>query len=176
MIDFDELVRQEEAGHLILGVDRAFARRFYTNVPLREIEARTGEGPYLEKTVIYSAFVGGPLLLLASLAQSLWVLGYWSALFIPVAAVVWVVVHADSVRARAAMTTVSLVVAATAIGFGVSHGSIRFSWALALTYAASLWLSRLLYVSATFFLRAFVLRNRGAWEWLQGQFVVREVR
>jgi hypothetical protein len=174
MVEFDDLVRREAAGELLIGVDRPFARRFYTDVSLREVEARTGEAPYFEKMIVYFAFVGGPLVLLASLAQSVWLLGWWSVLFIPIAVVVWVGVYGDSARAGARMTFISLLVVACAIGFAISPGSSRPGWGLAFTYSAGLWLARLLYVSATSFLRGFVLRNRRAWEWLQEHMVIRE--
>ncbi len=175
MVEFDELVRGEAAGQLLIGVDRAFARRFYTDVSLREIETRTGEAPYVEKMVVYCAFVGGPLVLLASLAQSAWLLGWWSALFIPLAAAVWAGVYGNSARASARMRFISLILVSCAIGFALSAGSLRVGWGLALTYSAALWLARLLYVSATSFLRGFVLRNRRAWEWLEEHVVLKEV-
>lgn len=174
MIDFDELVRREASGQVVVGVDRPFARRFYTDLPVREIEAQTGEAPYFEKMVVYAAFIGGPLLLLVSLAESIWVLGWWSALFIPLAVIVWAVVYVNSPKARAGMTAISLIVVVSAIGFGVSNGS-RPEWGLILTYVSALWLSLLLYVAATSFLRGFVLRNRRAYEWIQEHLIVREV-
>jgi hypothetical protein len=175
VIDFDDVVSREASGKLLIGVDRPFARGFYTDVPLREVEARTGEAPYFEKGVVYLAFVGGPLLLVVSLVRSAWVLGWWSALFVPLAAVVWAGVYGDSARATSRMRVISLILVVSGIGFGLSADSTRGNWGLALTYTAALWLSRLLYVSATSFMRAFVLRNRRAWEWLQEHMVLKEV-
>ena len=176
MMDFDELVRKEAAGQLLLGVDRAFARRFYTDVPLREIEAKTGEAPYFEKAVVFLAFLGGPFTLLGSLILSVWVLGWWSGLFIPLAMLVWFGNHGDSARATARLRVISGILAICGCGFMTSYGLARSRWGLAFTFVAALWLSRLLYVSATSFLRGFVLRNRRAWEWLHEQFVLRHVQ
>ena len=176
MMDFDELVRREAAGQVLLGVDRAFARRFYTDVPLREIEAKTGEAPYFEKAVVFLALVGGPITLFGSLILSTWALGWWSALFIPIAAVIWVGAHGDSARATARLRTISVIFAICGFGFTMSDGLARTRWGMALTFAAAVWLSRLLYASATSFLRGFVLRNRRAWEWLHEQLVVRQVQ
>jgi len=175
MMEFDEVVRREAAGQVLVGVDRTFARRFYTGVPLRQIEERTGEGPYFEKMVIYLAFFGGPLALLASLFLSIWILGWWSALLIPVAVVVWIGFHANSARGAARIHFTSLILISCVLALVFSGGPNRERWGLALTYTTALWLSRLLYASATSFLRAFALRNRLAWEWIQEHLIVREV-
>ena len=176
MLDFDDLVRREADGSVLLGVDRTFARRFYTNVSLNEIEARTGQTPYFEKAVIYTALVGAPVLLLLSVIRSPWVIGWWSALSIPVAVLIWIGFYGDSARAGARLRVISVVVVGVGIGTLVTDGQTRAVWFLGFVYASALWLTRLLYISATSFLRALVLQNRRAWEWLHEQFVLRDAR
>jgi len=44
-----EIVKLEGQGRLALGIDRAFARKFYTDVPLATIAEKTGGTVYLEK-------------------------------------------------------------------------------------------------------------------------------
>lgn len=176
MLDFDDLVQREKDGSVLLGVDRTFARRFYTDVALKEIEAKTGQAPYFEKTVVYAAFVGAPILLFLTLVRALWVLGWWSALGIPVAMAIWIGFYSDSARATARLRLIAFEVAASGIAALFTDGSARAVWFLAFMFTSALWLSRLLYVSSTSFLRSTVLENRRAWEWLHQEFVIKETR
>jgi hypothetical protein len=89
MTDHDQVVEQERAGKLLIGVDRAFARRFYTDVALKTIEERTGEAPYFEKLVVMGAFIGEHLALLGAAVLAVLVTGWWSILLIPAGLIGW---------------------------------------------------------------------------------------
>lgn len=64
----EEMIRLEEIGKLLIGVDRTLARKFYTDVSCSEIARETGESPYCEKTVVMGSLVLGPIALVASIA------------------------------------------------------------------------------------------------------------
>jgi hypothetical protein len=166
MPDFEEVVRREADGSLLVGVHRSLARQFWTEVPLKEIEARTGEAPYAQKAIVYLAFVGGPVLLLASLIRAPWVFGWWAALGIPLGLVSWIAFYGGSARATGGLGAITVVWLAIAGVTAFNHGTAKATWLLALLYASALWLSRLLYVASTSFFRYLVLHNRRAWDWL----------
>lgn len=88
-VSFEEIVRLETNGQLLIGIDRAFARRFYTNLPLRTVEEHTDEAPYFEKAFVMGAFVGGPLALAASAIYAVFVISWWSVLIIPIGTLIW---------------------------------------------------------------------------------------
>ncbi len=60
-LEHAEIVRDEDAGHLLIGIDRPVARKFYTDMSISSIEAETGEAPYLEKLLVFTCFIGGPI-------------------------------------------------------------------------------------------------------------------
>jgi hypothetical protein len=166
MIDFDEVIRREADGSLLVGVHRSVAQQFWAEVPLKEIEIRTGEAPYTQKAIIYLAFVGGPVLLLASIVRAPWVIGWWAALGIPLGLVFWIGFHGNSGRPTGRLGTITVAWMVVAAGTAFSQGRAEAAWQLGLLYVSSLWLSRLLYVASTSFFRYLVLHNRRAWEWL----------
>jgi hypothetical protein len=166
MPDFDEVVRREADGSLLVGIHRSTARKFWTDVPIKDIEAHTGERPYAQKAIVYFAFVGGPVVLLASLIRAPWVLGWWAVLCIPLSLLIWVGFYAKSGIASGRLRAITVVLLAVATATASVPGTAKAAWQLALLYTTSLWLSRLLYVASTSFFRYLVLNNRRAWEWL----------
>jgi hypothetical protein len=173
-LDFEEVVRRERSGGLLVGVDRAFARRFYTNVPLRVVEEQTGEAPYLEKGLVLAAFVGGPVALLLSAAGAVFAVGWLGALVIPVGLLLWFGYYSTSSRGAARLTTISAVLIAAAVLTVIDWMPGRGIWGLVLLYSAALWLGRFVYSGSTGFLRAFVLRNPQAFTWLREHLTLRE--
>lgn len=175
-LPFDEVVRRARYGQLMVGVDRFFARRFYTDVSLIIVQEHTGEAPYLEKALVLGAFVGGPLALLASAVLAVLVVGWWSALAIPLGSLLWFSYYGMSSRGGARLTSVSFLLVAAAVLYALSSSENRPLWGLASLYLAALWLGRFVYSGSTALLRGFVLRNPKAFEWLRDHLVLRELR
>jgi hypothetical protein len=173
--NFEEVVSRARTGELLIGVDRGFARRFYTGVSVGVVEEHTGEAPYTEKGLVLAAWVGGPVALLVSAALTPFVIGWWSALAIPVAGLVWIAYFTSSSLGGARLTVVSILLVAAAALCAMSLWPGRGIWALVFLYVAALWLVRFVYIGSTLFLRAFVLRNRKAFEWLEEFLMLREV-
>jgi hypothetical protein len=170
-------VRAERDGQLVVGVDRVFARRFYTDVPLQSVQEHTGEAPYMEKALVWGAFLGGPLLLVGSSVLLVFALKWWwSVLAIPLSGLVWVAYYSMSSRGDARLRLVSLVVVAVAVCGLATTRETRLLWLAAIIYAIALWLGRFVYVGSTTLLRAFVLRNSRAFEWLRGNLILRPAR
>ena len=51
--DYRTFVQAACDGRILVGVDRVFARRLYTGVPISVIRTATGEPPYIEKLVVW---------------------------------------------------------------------------------------------------------------------------
>ncbi len=168
------LVSRIEAGSLLIGVDRSMARKLYTDVPLSHIEAETGEAPYFEKIVVFGAFVGGPVLLLASFAMAVVAFSWWAALAIPVSIVVYFVFASASSMPKQGMAGPSVLLALALFGFYSNWLPTNYIAGYVLLVLFALWNARLVYVAGTYFVRGFVLRNRRAYEFLAPHIQLRE--
>ncbi len=162
--DYKTLVESAYDGRVVVGVDRAFARKLYTDVATSAIEEATGEAPYVEKLVVWFAFVAAPVAMLGSTVAAAFAFGWWALVIIPAALVWWMFNKSMSVRGGSPIWFLTLlVVAAVGVHFVKLLPSPWMSGFLAL-FALAMWCDRLLYWASTFFLRALVLRNRQALE------------
>jgi hypothetical protein len=172
--DHAEIIARETRGELVIGIDRTFARRLYTDVSLRDIERETGEAPYVEKLIVMGAFVGSPLMLMASSAAAIFVL-HWSALLaIPLGLLSWILFKLRSPLGQASLVPISILLGALAICWVLNVDGRGQCFAVLTGYALALWLDRLLYTASTFLLRALISRNARAFTWLKEHFVIRE--
>jgi hypothetical protein len=171
--DHARLVQREARGEVRVGVDRVLARRFYTDTPLPTILEQTGEKPYLEKGVVMTAFVAGPLFLIATLVLGIFVLRWWMILAGPAAVIGWALFYMNSPRGGARLAVISvLVLLAVALAVLDPLENRRLEL-LFVVYLIALWLTRFLYSASTAFLRRFVLRNARAYAWLKPDLVIR---
>jgi len=164
--EYQAIVSRIQTGSLLIGIDRSMARKFYTDVPLSRIEEQTGEAPYFEKAVVFGAFIGGPLALLASFVMAVFAFGWGAVLAIPASVVLYFIFTGASSMPRNGMAgiTVLLVLALASLYLNWFPSSYM-AW-YAVLIAAALWSARLIYSAATVFIRAFVVRNRRAFEFL----------
>jgi hypothetical protein len=159
--EHSQIVREESDGNLLIGIDRSFARKFYTDVPNRVVEEQTGETPYVAKFIVLVCLIASPLCFLAAAVLSVIYFAWWSILIIPVAAVLWLLYSGASSAGTTRIIGISIF-AVAAIALQVFH---PISWSFTpflLVLSLALWLNRFMYVAATFFLRAFVIRNHRA--------------
>ena len=163
-------VSRVERGDVLVGIDRPFARQFYTKVRLSEIAERTGESPVFEKAVVMGAWIGGPLALLGSFVLFVRAFGVWAVALCPVALASWVVFSSMSTAGRGRLRVISVLTIAAGVYWASGPSVVA---ATILVFAVALWLTRVMYVSATFFLRAFVVRNARAYDWLEQHLVIR---
>ena len=96
--EYQRFVASVYAGRSIVGVDRQYARKLYTDIPFSAIEAKTGEGPTLEKTVVWATVIASPLLLVACFALAISAFGWWSLIVITACASAWLMNGAMSVE------------------------------------------------------------------------------
>ncbi len=167
-----EIARDEAEGRLSIGIDRALARKFFTDTPLRSIQQATGEAPYVEKLLAYVLFVGGPVALVVALVLSVIYFGWWSIAIVPLAVSAWIGYYGASSRGDSGLGGITAVMLAVL----ALHIFNPFSWHGTLFYVflvLALWLSRCLYVASTLFLRAFVVRSYRAFAMLSDTLVVK---
>jgi hypothetical protein len=160
MHDFDELVRRERAGELVVGIDRDFARKFFTDLKLAQVEASIGERPYIQKAIVMAAFVGGPLTFLVASVLAARATGWWAVLTIAAALMMWLSSYAAALRGAGLQLTTTVLVAGV-VAYAVVGGNASRYWAIGVMYASSLWCPHIMFRVATFFVRGLVLGNQG---------------
>lgn len=172
--EYRVFVSQVNSGALLIGVDRAIARKFYTDIPLSKIEEETGEAPYFEKMVVWFAFISAPIALLASFVLSLLAFRWWAVLAIPLSVILYFFFQGQSSMPGRGMLGISILLALS-VGtlFTGFFSSKLVPWYL-IAVVFALWASRIVYCAATTFLRSFVLRNQRALEFIREHIHVRE--
>jgi len=173
--EYRNFVARASSGELLIGVDRTVARRFYTDIPVSRIEEETGEARYLEKMVVWFAFLGAPIALLASFVLSVLAFRWWAVLAIPLSVLVYFVYSGESSMPRRGMLGISILLA-LAIGslFTGFFTSLFVPWYL-IAVVFALWALRLVYCAATAFLLAFCLGNHQALEFMRQHIQVKDI-
>lgn len=169
-----EIIREEEEGKLLIGIDPSLARKFYTDMSIKFIESKTGEPPYLETILVYILMLGSPIALLGACALAVIHFQWWSIAIIPALMLLWIGYHVISSRGTARSGFITLVTIAVIAVHIIDP--LGLGWTLFLVFAAlSLWFSRTLYTASTFFLRGFVIRNYRAFDFLEDAIVIKRV-
>ena len=174
--EYKTFVEQADSGELLIGIDRALARKFYTDIPSSKIEEETGERPYFEKMVVWFAFLSAPIALLASFVLAVLAFQWWAALAIPLSIVIYFGFYGQSSMPRGGMLGVSLLLALAISSLFIGFFSAPFPPWYFITVSYSLWATRLLYCAATVLLRAFVLRNQRALEFMSEHIQIRKTQ
>ncbi len=173
-MEHKELIELEQQGKLLIGVDRVMARKFYTDIPMSTIEEKTGEVPYFEKMTIWFAFLFGPIALISSIVLGFFAFGWWGIISLLICPIVYLTYSSSSVIGGSKLTGISILFL---IAAGVHFfGNFNYPWitGFAGVFLFSLWCIRLLYCSATFLLRNFVIRNGRAYDYLSEYLVIRQ--
>lgn len=160
--EYERFVQAVHARRTLIGVDRAFAKKLYTSVPMDTMERTIGEVPYFEKGIVCCAVFASPVLLFAAIVLSVFGIGWWAMLAAPIATAAWIFNRKRSASDEAgiALLTLSLLAPVVLPLFGWV-GSAWVLGALA-SFLLALWCDRLIYVASSSFLRKQVLRNRRA--------------
>ena len=161
--EYSALVPSANDGRLLIGVDRIFARRLYTETPTSAIEEATGEAPYFEKLVVWSAYIVSPLGMLISAILAAFAFRWWALLVVPMALILSVI---NSISARRGSSSIWFLNVAVVAAVSVHFLRLANPWlsGFIATFAFAMWCKRFLYWVATSFLRAFALRNQRALE------------
>ncbi len=143
------IVMMEGDGRLAIGIDRVFARKFYTDVPLTRIAQETGEKIYFEKTLIWVLFLAVHCGFVATALFSVLAFKWWRFLVIPGCVFLWFFYASQSVRGTSKAWFISAMLLAA---FVTAFTQIIASY-IALFFLAfilTLWITRLLYLLSTF--------------------------
>lgn len=172
--EYKALVQSAYDNRILIGVDRIFARRLYTNISTSTIHTITGETPYIEKFVIWFAFLASPIAICMGVFAAVFGFRWWAFIVVPGALLLWMLNRSMSVRGGSSMWFLTLIlVTAVSLHFMKLLSSPWMSGFIAI-FAFALWCDRLLYCASTFFLRAFVLRNPRALEAFGEGITIRE--
>jgi hypothetical protein len=170
-----ELVKLVEEGGILIGVDRTVARQLFTDVSLTTIQEMTGETPYLEKILIMSAFILGPVALITSVALAFVAFGWWGLISLLLCPGIYGLYQSSSSLGGARLLMITaIVVLAGLLHFSGIFGAPWITGFIAV-FLFSLLCIRFVYSGATFMYRAFAIRNRRAFEFLSGGLSIKHV-
>ena len=172
--EYKDLVTKTNSGALLIGIDRAIARKFYTDIPLSKIEAETGEAPYFEKMIVWSAYLAAPIALLTSFVLAVFAFRWWAVLAIPLSIAVYFVYSGQSSMPSRGMLGISLLLALASGILFTDFLNLPFVTWYAFSIVLALWASRLVYCASTALLRAFVSRNIRAFDFMSEHIHMRE--
>jgi len=173
--EHEQLVKMARDGRILIGVEPAVARRFFTDPSSENLRKAVGESVAFQRLVVLACLLLGPVSLMMSWVLAVFAFGWWGILAGLVALLAWA-----SYNGRASMGKQRIIGTAWFLALAIAAGFLgdtylRFQiWLVAV--AASFFFSRLTYYSAVGFVRSLVLRNRLAFELLSEKaLVVRQV-
>ncbi len=168
--EHDQLVSDESAGKLLIGIDRPVARRFFTDVKHRLIAEKIQERIYFERIVVQMAFYFSWIFPLTSIYFAIDGFGWWSFLIYPLSLIYWFSHLSGSSRGDSRIFSSSILLVSTAILVVIIDINTSIILFLSI-FAVSLFLGRLAYTISTFFLRTLVIRNRFAFDLLKDEAI-----
>ncbi len=172
--EYNDLVAKTNSGALLIGIDRAIARKFFTDIPLSKIEEETGEALYFEKTIVWSVYLAAPIALLTSFVLAVFAFRWWAVLAIPLSVVVYFIYTGQSSLPNRGMLGISLLLALASGILFTDFLNLPFVTWYAFSIVFALWASRLVYCASTALLRAFVLRNIRAFDFMAEHIHIRD--
>lgn len=167
------LAHEVTAGSIEISISRSMARQFYTMTPTAEIKSKTGQSQLAGKLIVWLGLFFTPLLFTLSALLIIYFYGWWAAINIPLAGILW------SVIAGFLNPTGSWVPMSVALVFFVAlalSNLIAPSLALPLlAWTASLWVNRMTYHFAALFLTRLVVKSSAAFELLEEHISIKKV-
>ena len=170
-----QLIQQERLGQVLIGVDRAAARKFFTDTDHASVQAAVGESLYLSRIVVKISFILSYFLLVLAVGAGVWAFRWWALAIVPLIIVLWSGYLAGSSLGNAGLGLALSAAAAAAVTYFLAPLS-ESTKVCFLLVAGALFFTRFTYTSSTFFLRALAIRNWKALATLEGNgLVVRQV-
>jgi hypothetical protein len=151
-----EIVASEAEGRLLVGIDRASARQFFTQTDGSSMATITGEHLYAQIILVKTAVVLANLLPFVAAGLAVAAFGWWALLIGPATIVLCLFFFNTSRIGGVGLGfPASIFVAAAVSFFAAPLPAFARWWLLAL--AAAIFFARFMYVAATVFLRHLVL-------------------
>ncbi|MDQ7839183.1 MAG: hypothetical protein RDU59_11915 [Thermodesulfobacteriota bacterium] len=157
--NYQGFVKQAERGEILIGIEPALARKFFTDTEHKAIQQEIGEALFIERFFVKAVWLLEFISLLAGVVASIFALGWYSAIAIPVMIVgVFILGGKASMGTQKIGGAVFLVIFCFFLAFYFREkGPALFLWLVLLPMPY--FFARLTYKLATFFLRALSLRN-----------------
>ncbi len=170
----EAFVDQVRSGKIRVTVNRLMARKFFTRIPIGLIQKETEESLYIEKGLIWAAYLTGPVLLAASVAAGFVTFGLRGFLFLIGGLLVYGLYSSASMRDRAGLIPITAALVVTVITHLFNSGPHTGWTKFAILFIAALWSVRFVYAGSAWFLRLFVLRNAKAFNYLRKYLEIHE--
>ncbi|MGB3979417.1 MAG: hypothetical protein WBK73_10520 [Tepidanaerobacteraceae bacterium] len=176
-LEYKSMVEAAEKGEILVGVDRALARKLFTETKnrFREFESIINESLRLQRAISLIAFVSSPILVLLTSILAIIALGWWALLGVPIIFFIWLYYKSLSVRGGAGLKAISFFVIFAILIFVANPFLWNIQYLFLLPFIISLWLERFLYCYTTHQLRTLVLRNKKAYELFKNGIIIRNV-
>mgnify|MGYP006436845091 CR=1 FL=1 len=172
--DQNEDVQLEEQAKFLIGVDRIMARKFYIDIPISEIEEKTGEAPYFEKAIVWFSYLIAPVALISSIILIFIGLRWWGIFGLFICPLIYSKYASSSMVDGSKLIFITLLLLTSLIVHFFGDLNVPWITGAATLFIFALWCVRLLYCSSTYLLRAFVIRNEKAFEWLSKYLVIKD--
>ena len=162
MPSFEEIVGLWQQGKLLIGVDRALARKFFMDVSISEVVENTGEAPYFEKMIIWLAFLAGYIGIITSIILGFFAFGWLgvvSLIFCPMFFFYYLSLSSTP-KSKLTIITICLILS-IGVNFFIDFNYLWIARFISV-FLFSLWFARLLYCCSAIFFRNFVTWDGGS--------------
>lgn len=175
-INHEEIVRKEEKGEILIGIDPAVARQFFTETNHRDIQEEIGEPLFIERFFVKVFFYVSWLSLLAGVVVCVLAIKWYCTIAIPLMLVSGFILSGKaSMGKQKLFFPFSLVIIASILAYFLKGRGIEVSIRITLL-PLPYFFAQLTYKSATIFLRSLSIRNEKAFNLLyQKGIFLREV-
>ncbi|MDP2898516.1 MAG: hypothetical protein Q8Q12_18410 [bacterium] len=167
----EDFVRAAAAGHILIGIEPALARRFFTNIDRRTLEQKVGAPLTVQRLLVKTAWLLEWISLLAGMIASVVALGWYAAIAVPVMAVASFILGGMASYGRQRMRgAICLVLLAVSLAYALRHeGPALVVWLalLPLPY----FFARLTYKLGTALLRRLCLKSERVFNLLSGRAI-----
>ncbi len=160
-----------ESGKILVGIDPAVARKFFTDTSASLVEEQIGEPISTERIIVKAALFAGPIALLVSFYYAVVSFGWWAIAVIPVSVILWGSHAGRASIGRPRLWWMTMLLAGLT-WLMISDPSSHYRWLVAIIGA--MYLDRVKYRAAVIFLHALVVRNEKAYELLAETLILRE--
>jgi hypothetical protein len=170
-ISYQNIVKQAERGEILVGVEPALARKFFTDTSHKTIQQEIGEALYIERFSVKAVWVLEFISLLAAIITSVFALGWYSAIAIPLMIIGLFMLGGMASMGKQRMGgALSLVIICSILAYVFREkGTSLTLWLVLLP--TPYFFARLTYKLATVFLRALSLRNERAFNLLRDKAI-----
>jgi len=167
--DYQEFVKRAEKGEILIGVEPAVARKFFTNTDHSVIKEKIGESLFIEHFFVKTCWLLEFICLLAGIIASIFALKWYSIIAIPVMLTASFALGGKASMGRQKIGGAVFLVAICALlaYYFRDKGTSMIVWLVLLPLPY--FFARMTYKLATIFLRLLSVRNEKAFNVLYGQ-------